>query len=236
MFPVYDPPHYEDDQHRHAPRPSVIPKNPFGKTGLRGPGCLPEYGANPTSHLIITRLGPRNGRLQVCVVPDRRAAWRSRRDRRLPPGVPSKWDTKWGGYTHVIYSGYIDDECNTDNAWYDTTATHIHIPSRNPTASPRTRELISRLGRARWATIPDDGQVPRLRNVGLVCAAAEIFGKHRENLEDSTWALNATLGTLIIVSLIIATEEPQGLLLVLPGIFWITVAIVLGRRELHKCS
>lgn len=34
----------------------------------------------------------------------------------------------------TIYKGYVDDPCNTDNAWMETVAKHLHLPYDHPLA------------------------------------------------------------------------------------------------------
>ena len=232
MFPPYYPPIYCSNERNPVQPPDPLPRNPFGKTGLGGRGCLPEYGANATTHLIITRRKPKSRTIQVCTISDPRAEWQSLRARRLPPGLPSKWNPAWKGYQNPVHDGYVDDVCNTDNAWFSTTATHIHIPLHRGT--PRFRQLMSRLGRVRWIDVPRNGIVPNLRNPGLVAAAVEMFEQQRRHLRDSLWALQATVGTLIICSLIAVVEEPTVVFLMIPGVMWILVVIILTKIQLRR--
>ena len=160
--------------------------------------------------------------------------WRSTRLRRLPPGDPSKWDTPWKGYRVVFHVGYVEDECNTDNAWFDTVATHIHIaPRPEGTSSPWVVKLLARIGRVRWTNVPRHGAVPRLRNGGLLTAAVEIFNREHERLLDSLWALRATFGTLVICALLVALEEPEHVILLAPGFVWLLVIISHTKSQLR---
>ena len=234
-FPPYYPPVYCSDECDPVRPPDPLPQNPFGKTGLGGRGCLPEYGANATTHLIITRRRTRFGDLQVCTIPDPRTDWRSYRHRRLPPGVPSKWNKSWPGYGQVVHIGYLDDECNTDHAWFSTVATHIHVASRpGTTTCPQVRALLTRIGRIRWNNVPRRGNIPKLRNAGLVTAAVEMFNREHESLLDSLWALQATFGTLVICALGIAMEHPGHVILLVPGFVCLLVLIRHAKVQLRK--
>ena len=128
------------------------PRNPRGRTGLRGRGVLPLWGPNHMAEPIVTRYDPaRPSVLQMVAI--KRAdtgEWA------IPGGmvdagehvsvtVKREFQEEAGNLTDpvqkalfeenvrslfsngkVVYQGYVDDPRNTDNAWMETTAYWFH--------------------------------------------------------------------------------------------------------------
>ena len=131
------------------------PLNPKGRTGLRGRGVLLRWGVNETANCLITRRHPRDERLQFAAVLRHDGSWaipgNAVRGGKDPLRTARElFDEKiWkAGQTldctskerlkarveelfadaeqHVLLRGYVDDPRNTDNAWLETTAYHLH--------------------------------------------------------------------------------------------------------------
>ena len=169
------------------------PLNPRGRTGLRGRGLLPQWGVNEAVDALVTRHHPRDHRLQFVAVmrPDgswaipggmldagEHAATHARRlvHERLVCAQPREaWegvriaallDELFGDAEEdrVVYEGYVDDPRNTDNAWVETTAFHVHcarelggrlalLPSDDETAPYDAYCDMVRTNGARWLTV-----------------------------------------------------------------------------------
>jgi ADP-ribose pyrophosphatase len=115
------------------------PMNPVGRTGIAGRGLLGKWGPNYAADPIITRINGATGMVEMLAVQRRdNGQWA------IPGGMVDKGeevsktlarelqeetgvvlDMSEG---HLIYRGYIDDPRNTDNAWMETTAKHLHLP------------------------------------------------------------------------------------------------------------
>lgn len=114
------------------------PLNPIGRTGLAGRGLLGKWGPNYAADPIITRFNRETGFLELLAVQRRdNGQWAipggmvdrgeevSRtlvRELREETGV--ELDMAQGTLT---YQGYVDDPRNTDHAWMETTARHLHL-------------------------------------------------------------------------------------------------------------
>ena len=113
-----------------------------------------------------------------------------------------------------IFTGYIDDPRNTDNAWTETTAFHYHCP----------KELGTRL----QLCAGDDAQSVKWIDVDSEGMQHEeylkdLYGAHRALIEravrrlqgeaapDSTWGLSSWLRSLSLHEVVAeAIEEPLG--------------------------
>ena len=136
---------------------SGAPLNPRGRTGIQGRGMLGKWGPNHAADPIVTRWrdDSTTGKRMLQVVAIRRAdngQWAlpggmvdpgedvsltlrrefeeeagalSERAERLRFGRLSDALFKEGV---PIYSGYVDDPRNTDNAWMESVAVHFHCP------------------------------------------------------------------------------------------------------------
>jgi len=114
------------------------PLNPIGRTGLAGRGLLGKWGPIYAADPIITRFNRETGFLELLAVQRRdNGQWAipggmvdrgeevSRtlvRELREETGV--ELDMALGTLT---YQGYVDDPRNTDHAWMETTARHLHL-------------------------------------------------------------------------------------------------------------
>ncbi len=115
------------------------PLNPVGRTGIAGRGLLGKWGPNYAADPIITRINSETRQVEMLAVQRRdNGQWA------IPGGMVDKGEevsrtlarelqeetgvTLDMGEGHFIYRGYIDDPRNTDNAWMETTAKHLHLP------------------------------------------------------------------------------------------------------------
>jgi len=132
------------------------PLNPRGRTGMTNRGLLGKWGPNHAADPIVTREKPAEPRKLQMVAIKRRdtgdwaipggmvdphelvsvtlkrefteeACAQPTTDKKLKMEQLLKqlFAEKNG---HVIYSGYVDDPRNTDNAWMETVAMHFHCP------------------------------------------------------------------------------------------------------------
>jgi ADP-ribose pyrophosphatase len=116
------------------------PVNPAGRTGIAGRGLLGKWGPNYAADPIITRINLQTGSIELLAV--------QRKDNdqwAIPGGMVDKGEEvsrtlvrellEETGVTldmekgRVVYRGYVDDPRNTDHAWMETTAKHLHLPS-----------------------------------------------------------------------------------------------------------
>jgi len=114
------------------------PLNPIGRTGIAGRGLLGKWGPNYAADPIITRINRQTGQIEMLAIQRRdNGQWA------IPGGMVDKGeevsktlarelreetgielDMREG---HFIYRGYVDDPRNTDHAWMETTAKHLHL-------------------------------------------------------------------------------------------------------------
>ncbi|XP_067842996.1 transient receptor potential cation channel subfamily M member 2-like [Heptranchias perlo] len=129
-------------------------RNPRGRTGLRGKGSLRCFGPNHAMYPIITRFkrnsddcvpvkGPKS-LLEFLVVRYPGEDWD------LPAGILDPGETFPKSLKLIlnpkildmfqnllkeaiqIYSGYVDDPRNTDDAWIETQVLNFHLEDENP--------------------------------------------------------------------------------------------------------
>ena len=115
------------------------PLNPVGRTGLAGRGLLGRWGPNYAADPMVTRFDPETGAMELLAIQRRDSGqWA------IPGGMVDKGEevsrtlarelreetgvTLDLGRGHLIYRGYVDDPRNTDHAWMETTAKHLHLP------------------------------------------------------------------------------------------------------------
>ncbi|ELK03576.1 Transient receptor potential cation channel subfamily M member 2 [Pteropus alecto] len=131
-----------------------LPLNPMGRTGLRGRGALSCFGPNHTLQPVVTRW-KRNQDGAICrksikkilevlvVKRPRSENWA------LPGGSRDPGETLprklkqvlrrefWPAFESLlargkeVYTGYMDDPRNTDNAWIETVAVSVHFPDQS---------------------------------------------------------------------------------------------------------
>jgi ADP-ribose pyrophosphatase len=168
------------------------PRNPRGRTGLAGRGLLGSWGANFAADPIVTRLAPNGGPIELILI-ERRDSGRWA----LPGGMAERGESSahtaareleeeagvaldFGEATEV-WRGYVDDARNTDHAWMETVARHLHLEGSRSLSlragddaravrwSPLDRELLDGLWadhglfvRAALALTLETGSVPEL--------------------------------------------------------------------------
>jgi ADP-ribose pyrophosphatase len=114
------------------------PLNPYGRTGISGRGLLGKWGPNYAADPIITRINSKSGVMEMLAIQRKdNGQWA------IPGGMVDKGEEvsqtlsrELQEETGVIltmeqgrmmYRGYVDDPRNTDNAWMETTAKHLHL-------------------------------------------------------------------------------------------------------------
>jgi ADP-ribose pyrophosphatase len=142
-----------------------VPRNPKGRTGVRGRGLLGKFGPNHAADPIVTRWARDDAGeivLDAKGMPVLELVVIQRKDNgqwALPGGMVDNGDTVsvtlkkefgeealnsleglsskakaaiaavFADQGTLIYTGYVDDPRNTDDAWIETTAVNFHDPS-----------------------------------------------------------------------------------------------------------
>jgi ADP-ribose pyrophosphatase len=142
-----------------------LPLNPKGRTGLEGRGKLGRFGANPAGDAIVTRISPKTGKLEMLAIhrpPKGELAF--------PGGMVDKGEQPFQTIARelkeeldvsvdfhratTVYGGYVDDPRNTDNAWMETTAMHVHLsPEQAKQIEPHATEEAPK-----WEWMPLDSK------------------------------------------------------------------------------
>jgi ADP-ribose pyrophosphatase len=114
------------------------PLNPAGRTGIAGRGLLGKWGPNYAADPIITRINRDDRCVEMLAIQRRdNGQWA------IPGGMVDKGEEvsrtlarelqeETGvvldmGEGDFVYQGYVDDPRNTDHAWMETTAKHLHF-------------------------------------------------------------------------------------------------------------
>ncbi len=114
------------------------PLNPVGRTGMAGRGLLGKWGPNSAADPIITRINRDKRHVEMLAIQRRdNGQWA------IPGGMVDKGEEvsrtlarelqeETGmvldmGEGDYVYQGYVDDPRNTDHAWMETTAKHVHL-------------------------------------------------------------------------------------------------------------
>jgi len=114
------------------------PLNPVGRTGMAGRGLLGKWGPNYAADPIITCVNHGDHAIEMLAVQRKdNGQWA------IPGGMVDKGEEITRTLTReleeetgvtldmsrgtLIYQGYVDDPRNTDNAWMETTAKHLHL-------------------------------------------------------------------------------------------------------------
>ena len=141
------------------------PLNPCGRTGLGGRGFFWRWGPNLAVDPIITRVNPGTRALEFALVKrEDTGQWG------LPGGMVRAHESPGEAMQRIVAekTGLVveadqgtvlgcfvmDDPRNTDHAWVETTAIHLHPPGRQ---SPRALAAgAPRVVDAEWLAITPD--------------------------------------------------------------------------------
>jgi ADP-ribose pyrophosphatase len=140
----------------------VTPRNPRGRTGLEERGLLGKWGANFAADPIVTRVNPESGKLEMIAIErvdakqwaipggmvdfgepvsatlSRELAEEALGKEAQPEQVKAlehKFKDMFATSGHEVYAGYVDDPRNTDNAWMETKAVHLHLTGKDANIS-----------------------------------------------------------------------------------------------------
>jgi ADP-ribose pyrophosphatase len=114
------------------------PLNPVGRTGIAGRGLLGKWGPNYAADPIITRINRETNSIELLAVQRKdNGQWA------IPGGMVDKGEEVTRTLARELreetgvelemargsltYRGYVDDPRNTDHAWMETTARHLHL-------------------------------------------------------------------------------------------------------------
>lgn len=128
------------------------PLNPKGPTGMTGRGLLGKHGANFAADPIVTTVDPKTGQLMMIAIVredlgqvaipggmvDHGEKVSGTLARELCEETLGKQEHSGAGVQErelqamferatPVYTGYVDDPRNTDNAWMETQAFHLHL-------------------------------------------------------------------------------------------------------------
>lgn len=122
--------------------PDRYPLNPRGRTGLRGRGMLDRWGPTQAADPVATRRNE-GGDLEVLLIRRGDTGEWALPGGKVDPGE-QPWETagrelgEEAGLSGVdidfsqsetLYSGYVPDTRETDNAWMESTVLHYHMSS-----------------------------------------------------------------------------------------------------------
>lgn len=182
--------------------------NPVGRTGIAGRGLLGKWGPNYAADPIITRLNDVTHAMEMLAVQRKdNGQWA------IPGGMVDKGEEVSATLSRelmeetgvsldmsrgsMIYQGYVDDPRNTDHAWMETTAKHLHLDAQtahllDPVAGsdahavswfPLTSESVGQLYASHSALVK--GALQELahgKQVALTAAEREVVERLLEKL------------------------------------------------------
>ncbi|OGU06536.1 MAG: NUDIX hydrolase [Geobacteraceae bacterium GWC2_58_44] len=140
--------------------------NPAGRTGVAGRGLLGKWGPNYAADPIITCINRRDRGVELLAVQrSDNGQWA------IPGGMVDRGEEISATLTRelmeetgvtldmsrgcLIYQGYVDDPRNTDHAWMETTAKHLHL---EPETARRLDLVAGSDARAvRWLALTPEG-------------------------------------------------------------------------------
>ncbi|XP_023946245.1 ADP-ribose pyrophosphatase, mitochondrial isoform X2 [Bicyclus anynana] len=161
------------------------PLNPVGRTGIVGRGVLGRWGPNHAADPVVTRWKQLNNKepvLQFIAIKRRDTGEWALPGGMVDPGEKvaatairefqeeamnsieatedekAEWKAKFHRFFSAgveIYSGYVDDPRNTDNAWMETVAYNFHDESGTIVAALELKAGDDAVG-VRWVDITND--------------------------------------------------------------------------------
>lgn len=157
-------------------RDQGYPLNPAGRTGMQGRGMLDKWGPTLAADLILTRQNPDDdAKLEVLLIErgdtgelalpggkvdegEEQDAFRTAAREIMEEANVTGIDLD-PAQASLVFSGYVDDSRNTDNAWMETTAYRMHLNAEQARAVGVSAGSDA-VG-ARWEEINED-LYPRL--------------------------------------------------------------------------
>jgi ADP-ribose pyrophosphatase len=125
------------------------PLNPTGRTGYAGLGACSFYGPNLAADPIVTRDG-KHGPEVLLIQRGDTGEWA------IPGGKLDAGEDPWQAAERelseesgvnvdfsraaTLYCGYVDDPRNTDNAWFETAALHVHVTGDEAAQEPEGQD------------------------------------------------------------------------------------------------
>lgn len=136
--------------------PGGVPRNPVGRTGICGRGLLGRFGANCEADPIVTRRKPGASDVLQMVAITRRdtaelaipggmvdrgdtvsativkefkeeALRQNEGNGKMTADLQTELDAVFASGGDLVYSGYVDDPRNTDEAWIESEVRHFHL-------------------------------------------------------------------------------------------------------------
>lgn len=147
-----------------------FPLNPRGRTGIRERGRLGRWGANFAADPILTRV--RHGQFELLAIRrgdtgewalpggmvDGEESLAETLSRELAEeALGEKKSDRFRELFEIrgleVYRGYVDDPRNTDNAWMETGAVHLHLSEEEANFEPVAGDDASH---AEWTPVRRD--------------------------------------------------------------------------------
>ena len=162
------------------------PRNPRGRTGMRGRGVLGKWGPNFAADPLIVRRSPNGHFEMLAIIRDEKDHWGNDSGKwAIPGGMVDDGEVALSAAVRelaeetnvrldmskaeIIYKGYVDDPRNTDNAWMETTVALLEVPYKES----KNFRFIRQKGEVKdiqWLELSD-------RNIGKLYASHGKFAK-----------------------------------------------------------